>query len=262
MRIQREKEKKSQSSHASDSATELNHTHVDKPDTNEPTDSGQHVGEADHTVDPVKHDSKPELSVSQAVVRFPWILPNKQKFSLLKISQRHASTPITLTTNAPEQFQLASDDRPAFLSKLTFTPSATGTYVHIRYTPNGFATQHAELQIQTSYEIKKIRLIGQSVLPSALRASTRVVAPPQSNIKTTQRQTIPSWLILFGLIVLGEIGYLGYNNRCQIVPGLCQPDTKIGSTKTNALGPSAATSSLPAKRVSQVSTKPVPTKRR
>lgn len=211
----------------------------------------------------------PELVVNEPVLRFKWALPNQRKFALLIISQRNASTPVTLSTNAPEQFQLACDSRPAFLSRLTLTPASTGTYVHVRYTPNGYIPQQAELRIQTPYETKVVPLIGQSLqlmpsrsieakvaLPVSLPAPATHHAPP------VQRASIPSWVILFGIMVLGEVTFIGYNIRCQIAPGLCEFLGRSSSIESSVMSANSTSGQTSVKRVRQVLSKPVAGERR
>ncbi len=153
------------------------------------------------------------LTVSHSALTFAPTSPGKPSFLILTVAQQHADSPITLTTDAPDYFQLASDRYPNFASSLTLVPSPAGTYIHVRYAANRGGLHTGQLLIDSIDETRTIALTARStsLLPI---------------VRTSSRQPITGrWAGVLGLIVLGGLSYVSYNNRCQLFPSLCQEMT-------------------------------------
>ena len=162
----------------------------------------------------------PTLTVSQSALSFTGVTPEKPVFQVLTITQHGSGQPITLTTNSPGHFQLASDSQPGFASSLTFTPLPTGSHVHVRYVASRQGTHTGQLTIRNAQETRTVDLKGRctGLLPMVMSAPR-----PSSGM----------WAGLLALLVAGGLTY-GYSNRCQLFPALC-PDTV-----TNEVAPDAA----------------------
>lgn len=173
----------------------------------------------------------PKLTVSESVLTFPQTSPGKPSFRILTVAQQPnvVSAPVTLTTDAPEQFQLACDSRPTFSPTLTLTPSSLGTYVHVRYSAGKSGFDRGQLTIRSEYEERTIALEGRSVgLLPGIRALS-----PASNLATLRRPNRPFVprqlpLVLALALSIGLV-YAGYSNRCQLFPALCN-DKVINQT--------------------------------
>lgn len=169
---------------------------------------------------------RPALLLSAQALSFAPTAPGKLTHLIFTITQQNADTPVTLTTDAPEQFQLASDSRPVFAPGLTFTPSATGTNVHVRFSPTRSGLAEARLSIETPYASQSILLMGQGSGWLPTRREKSVVSQPVPVTKTSQSSTRMLWLSQF--LIVGLV-LAGYQFRCQLMPSLCQelPVTSI-----------------------------------
>ena len=160
-----------------------------------------------------------QLIISQSELSFVQTAPNKPHFLLLTIAQKGVDTPVTLTTDAPEYFQLATDSRPAFLPALTLTPSATGTHVHVRYASSDYGWHTGQLIIQNGYGTKTVALEGRRmglipVIQKQLPVVRQALALPQPRQRLfTKKLTL--WVAL--TIILG-IGYTAFINRNSFFP--------------------------------------------
>ena len=168
---------------------------------------------------------QPVLTVSQPALAFARTAPGKPSFLVLTVAQHHTDAPVTLTTDAPELFQLASDSRPVFSPALTLTPSAIGTYVHVRYSPPKNGLHTGQLLIHNQYGQKTVTLEGRSrrllptvrtswpaTSPAALRhpALQRLLAH-RSVPRRSVRLLVPKqWAGLLALVLMGGLAYAGY----------------------------------------------------
>lgn len=189
---------------------------------------------------------EPMLTVSQPALAFARTSPGKPSYLVLTIAQHHTDAPVTLTTDAPELFQLASDSRPVFSPALTLTPSALGTYVHVRYSPPKNGLHTGQLIIHNQYEQKTVTLEGRSrrlvptvrtnwpaSSPAALRppAVQRLLAH-RSVQRVPVRLLVPKqWAGLLALVLMGGLAYAGYTYRYELFPALF---TNTGQTVTQA----------------------------
>ncbi|WP_018618502.1 hypothetical protein [Spirosoma luteum] len=136
----------------------------------------------------VSTEKLPNVNTSELL--FVQTTTNKPVFLVLQIKQQGITSSVTLTTDAPEYFQFATDDYPIFLSSLTLTPDVInrGVYVHIRYFSGKVGVHKGELSIQNGVDSKYVSLRGQYMgfLPGiqfpwpVIRKSTESVWSQQS----------------------------------------------------------------------------------
>lgn len=169
---------------------------------------------------------EPVLNISEPLPVFARTVAGKPSYLVLTLAQQYTNAPVTVTTDSPDYFLLASDSRPTFLPALTLIPSATGTHVHVRYVAqkNGVHTGH--LIIEAKYETKTIPLKGRSA--SLLPALRKPSLPAHSAMLPPSSQQIPGkvvpskrWLSALALVVVTGLTYAGYTRRCQLFPSLC-----------------------------------------
>lgn len=168
---------------------------------------------------------RPSLTISPDSLSFAKTSPGKPAFLVLTVTQEQADTPVTLSTDAPERFQFATDSHPLFTDVLTLTPSATGTYVHVRYTPDRAGLHVGQLLVQAPYETQTFTLTGRAagLLPTV--SNTPLPKPPTAEkvdrpASAGRRLGVPALLLLSGL------AYAGYTYRCQLAPSLCREKTE------------------------------------
>lgn len=177
---------------------------------------------------------KPGLTVSHPTLIFPQTSPGKPSFMVLTIAQQPGNAPVTLTTDAPDYFLLASDNRPAFSPTLSFTPSVAGAYVHVRYSASKNGRHFGTLTIQNQNDKRTVTLEGRS---SGFLPAFRQDIQHHPN----QPAIAKRWMKLLSLVVIGGLAYAGYTNRCQLVPALCQePEISQFSGQTNELLPASS----------------------
>ena len=154
----------------------------------------------------------PALLVSEPVLTFAGTAPGEPSFQVLTIAQQRSNAPVTLTTDAPDYFQFASDSQPAFAPSLTLTPSPVGTYVHVRYAAKKYGAHTGQLMIQGSAGSETVTLRGRNAgLLTALRPAHQVTPA------LTRRKAG-----LLALTLSVGLAYAGYSARCQLFPALCQ----------------------------------------
>ncbi len=181
------------------------------------------VGPAVDTVPSVR--KQPELLVSHPALTLVQRAADKPVFSVLAIAQQHADTPVTLSTDEPDYFQLASDSRPAFGSTLTFVPPPTGAYVHVRYMAPKGCSHQAHLTIEAPYTSTTVALEGRttgalSVVRNILPSTNRVSAKQPNRVISSSR-----WAALWATVLVSGLAYAGYIYQCQLFPSLCQEKT-------------------------------------
>ena len=189
--------------------------------------------------------SQPELLVSRPTLTFEQRTGDKPVFSILTIAQKNADTPVTLSTDDPDHFQLASDSRPAFGSTLTFIPPPAGSYVHLRYMASKGNSHHAQLIIETPYTSTTVALEGRrkstlSVVRTILPATNRV--PEQQPDRATSGSR---WAALLATVAVVGLVYTAYTYQCQLSPSLCrEKTTESVQLKTPAPFPRSTTNRL------------------
>lgn len=204
---------------------------------------------------------QPVLTLSEPLPSFAQTLPGKPSYLVLTIAQQHTNAPVTLATDAPEYFQLASDSRPVFLPDLTLTPSATGTHVHIRYVAQKGGVHTGHLVIETGYQTRTIALKGRSsqLLPVFHKSSLPVSQArlPQATTAVPGRTApVKRWLGGAALFLVAGLAYAGYTNRCQLFPALCASAPASQATLPNKAP--APTNGAPEKLVvNRITPKPV-----
>lgn len=161
------------------------------------------------------------LVVSHSSLAFADTSPGRPSFLILTLSQQYAQSPVTITTDAPNYFQFASDSRPTFAPELTLTPSPAGTYVHVRYAADRTGRHRGNLFIQGPHESRTIALSGRSrgLLPAGQQ--TRLPSRPAGSAFTNRVWAGSWWAGLLAVAVASGLALAGYNYRCQLFPGLC-----------------------------------------
>ncbi len=208
---------------------------------------------------------QPVLALSEPLPAFTRTIPGKPSYLVLTITQQYTNAPVTLTTDAPDYFQLASDSRPAFLPDLTLTPSATGTHVHIRYVAQKGGVHTGHLLIETAYQTRTIALKGSSsrLLPAIQKPMLPVSQArlPQPATSLPDRAASPKrWIGGVALFLTAGLAYAGYTNRCQLFPALCA-STPVSQasppnrTSTSVSGPPEEVA------INKIALKPVKTER-
>ncbi|MBD2752278.1 hypothetical protein [Spirosoma validum] len=185
---------------------------------------------------------QPSLTVSESVLSFSRASPDKPSFMVLTIAQQSSTEPVTLTTDAPEYFQFASDSRPAFLPTLTLMPASLGTYVHVRYSANKAGLHSGQLIIQNSTEKRLVLLKGRSsgFLP-AIRTRPLISKQVQPVRIPNQMPLTKRWVGVLSFALVSGLIYTGYINRCQLYPTLCQaPEASPSQVQTVRLLPTLA----------------------
>jgi hypothetical protein len=168
---------------------------------------------------------QPELTISHDRLTFRQMESDKASFLLFTIAQQQADTPVILTTDAPEYFQLASDSRPIFGPTLTLVPSLTGTYVHVRYFSEKHGPHTGQLTIEAPYVSKIVALEGRR---AGLLPAIRNILVPGSQAKKNLPARSSSknrWATILAVGFLGGLSYGGYRYHCQLFPTLCQERT-------------------------------------
>ncbi|GAB4033652.1 hypothetical protein [Spirosoma jeollabukense] len=169
------------------------------------------------------------LLVSESALTFSQTAPDKPSFRILTIAQQAngVSSPVTLTTDAPEHFQLACDSRPTFSPTLTLNLSSQATYVHVRYAASTSGFNRGQLTISSKDEERTIALEGYS---AGFLPGIRALSP--ATLRPLVRPSIPQRLpLVVALVMAVGLAYAGYSNRCQLFPALCN-DKAISPIQT------------------------------
>ncbi|SOD92056.1 hypothetical protein [Spirosoma fluviale] len=173
---------------------------------------------------------QPSLKISQSTLIFTQATVDKPCYLLLTVAQQYADSPVTIETDSPDHFLLATDDQPIYKPKLTFVPSPEGTYVHVRYMSSQRATIQALLTVQSPYATQTVALKGRT---AGLLAVVQKAIPTRNLPQLasgTEPHTRKRWIALGLVAVLSGLGYAGVMYRCEIFPGLCQPTSVSEST--------------------------------
>ena len=166
--------------------------------------------------------TKNELTISHSELSFTQTAGDKPVYLLLTITQPLVDTPITLTTDTPAYFQLASDSHPYYGSTLTVVSSARTFYVHVRYAADRPGLHQGQLMIQTPHESKTVSLQGRRTgwLSVSPKFNTATRQPQLQSPKPTSQSG--NWMVPVVLAVLSGLGYIGYTHKCQLFPDLCR----------------------------------------
>jgi hypothetical protein len=157
----------------------------------------------------------PGITCSEQALAFPATPAGKPQFKTFTIEQKQANSPVTLTTNDPDNFQLASDSHPNFAPSLTLNPPIGRTHIHVRYVAAKAGRHSAELHVEAAYSTQTVSLSAQSVgmLQGLLTRSAHPLPP-----------VVPAgsrWVPGVVLIAVAGLGLFFYAFRCQLAPGLC-----------------------------------------
>ncbi|MBC3787703.1 hypothetical protein [Spirosoma utsteinense] len=165
----------------------------------------------------------PTLQVSTYALAFPTTSVGKPHFLTFTLAQHYADTPVTISTDAPDLFQLASDSRPAFASSLTIAPPQKGTYIHVRYASAKAGKHKAQLVIEAPYGSEIVHLSARSagLLPAIIPGV--VMAGRQQPAQTNR------WRGVLALFVAGCLLVAGYRYRCELAPSLCREPASTAS---------------------------------
>ena len=155
----------------------------------------------------IEKPQRATLAVNQPTLTFTPTVPGRPSFLILTVDPQHDDCPVTLTTDATDLFQLATDSSPRFSSTVTFKPSPTGSYVHVRYMADSRGTHTAQLLLTSASESRTVTLNG--------RSKGLLTAIPETHGKLKRG-------VLVATLLIGGLAVAGYNNRCQLFPDLCQ----------------------------------------
>ncbi|QJW88682.1 hypothetical protein HNV11_04465 [Spirosoma taeanense] len=171
-------------------------------------------------------DQSPRLTVDNLAPTFPITPVGTPSFLKLTIVQQHTDTPVKLSTDTPALFQFASDNQSNFSSSLTFTPTAAGTPVRIRYSAYEIGVHKGQLTIEAPYDKKTLPLLARS---GSVQPETPV--PPTQTPDPTAEQwpvrmgSMGIWAPATAAVLIGIVAFVGYAYRCEISPALCQATT-------------------------------------
>ncbi|RZM21415.1 MAG: hypothetical protein EOO88_33370, partial [Pedobacter sp.] len=162
------------------------------------------------------------LTVSHSELFFTQTPSDDSAYLLLTITQQVVDTPVTLTTDAPSYFQLASDSRPYYSPTLTVVSSASKFYVHIRFAASKPGLHTGKLTIQTPADSQLIPLHGRRTGWLSIRLGRRSATSRQQPESPQPAGRSRSWIIIALLAGMSGLGYIGYTHKCQLFPNLCQ----------------------------------------
>lgn len=184
------------------------------------------------------------LTISHSELSFTQTASDKPAYLLLTITQQLVDTPITLTTDAPAYFQLATDSRPYYSPTLTVVSPARKFHVHVRYAASKRGLHKGQLTIQTPSDCQTIPLQGRrtgwlSIKSGYNRSTTQ---PKLESPEPASRSG--SWIIAAMLAGMSGLGYIGYTHKCQLFPSLCQ-DVSPKATLVNQPSPTPDQPTVP-----------------
>lgn len=146
------------------------------------------------------------LELSTTVIDFHPVKVSKPEFALLTVQPDATVKSISIHSDRPELFQIASDQYPDYRANSRIEASNKITYIHIRYlSSQSFPKpQSALLFIQAESEIREVALI----------------AHPTSRWTTLSRSYIGGSLLLISGLLFGV--YTAYQHQCEWFPSFCQ----------------------------------------
>ncbi|GAB3801686.1 hypothetical protein GCM10028819_29450 [Spirosoma humi] len=185
------------------------------------------------------------LTVSHSELSFTQTASDNSAYLLLTISQQPVDTPITLTTDLPAYFQLASDSRPYYSPTLTVVSPARKFHVHVRFAASKPGLYTGQLTIQTPSDRQIIPLRGRRTGWFSMPTGRRLAVNQQKRESSLSSGRSGNWFIIAVLAGMSGLGYIGYTQKCQLFPGLCQPVTpKAASVKQSLPTPGQPTVSV------------------
>ncbi|MBO0949716.1 hypothetical protein [Fibrella forsythiae] len=198
------------------------------------------------------------LQVSSSALRFDPTNPGEESFLTLRITPPQPNTLVVVTVDEASLFQVAAGvERLAFKQTLTFKPETTGSYIHLRYTPERSGRHQSTVTVEVPATAETIQI------PVTGRTSG-VGLPTLSGSPAAQRpiSALTKSLLAGGLLV--GIGYAGYTYRCQLWPDSCGPSISTSApavvdepvTRPSESPRSASNESQPAASESTVSIAP------
>jgi hypothetical protein len=154
------------------------------------------------------------------VLVFPETRSGVPIYSILTVG---GDAPLTLRTDHPAVFQLASDATPQFVTFLTLSPPPHGAHVHVRYAPTTPGPHHGLLHIEGASQHRTVELRGAGLnrLPVAIRV-------PQLPVRALQSRR---WGTLLVSLLLGGLIATGYAYRCTLLPAWCEAPAVASETK-------------------------------
>lgn len=158
--------------------------------------------------------------MSRSALTFDRTDPGDESFLTLRITPPHPNTLIVVTIDDASLFQVAAGiERLAFKEALTFKPEPTGSYIHLRYTPerSGRHQSTMTIEVPATAETVSVLLTGRTTgvaLPGGSLALPVASTPRSTNALTRS--------LLVGGLLIG-IGFAGYTYRCQLWPANCSP---------------------------------------
>ncbi|GAB4024872.1 hypothetical protein [Spirosoma koreense] len=155
----------------------------------------------------------PPLAISTSSLVFESTRSGTPAFQVVRLTQQ-TSEPVTLTTDTPDYFQLASDSRPTFASSLTLVPSPTGSYVHVRYQSDRPGSHQGQLVIDQPQQPITVTLSGHS---------TGLL----SGLVLKQPGPTRHWALgVFTLLLTCSLAYIDYANRYSLFPALVTANSR------------------------------------
>ncbi len=162
---------------------------------------------------------------------------------------------MTITTNDPDNFQLASDTHPNFAPVLTLNPPAGRTHIHVRYVAAKAGRHSAELHVESAYSTQTVSLSAQSL--GVLQGLVTRSANPLPPVTPARSRWLPGAV----LIAVAGLGFFLYAFRCELAPGLCtdpavQESPSVSRSRepvpsVRATAPAGETGSEPSGRVAR-----------
>jgi hypothetical protein len=170
------------------------------------------------------------LVLSSSALVFPKTAVGKPSFLILTLTQ---PTPlaVTLSTDAPDYFTFATDSQPTFAPTQRLTLGPGQTYLHVRYVAERRGLCRGQLLIETPFGSQMVLLEGRCGRRYDLRerpVSAPLQLPAAQKIVGVNSSTTPhrvrSWKAALVVVGVGALVWVGYGQRCVLLPSLCRAD--------------------------------------
>lgn len=169
---------------------------------------------------------KTTLTVNKSTLTFPTTPVGTPKFAVLTITQP-GDEPVTLSSDSPDYFQLASDNQPKFSPTLTLKAAPMGTYVHVRYQTDKSGSHSGQLTVQGAHDEKTVALEGRT---TARFLPVRSIRPAYGlPVRTKPSGSRKKILLILGSIALFGLAWLGYANRATLFSGEASDEVETQS---------------------------------
>ncbi|MEZ0542947.1 hypothetical protein [Fibrella arboris] len=204
---------------------------------------------ASHSTEAGLPSSGSRLQVSSSALTFDHTELGDESYLTLKITPPQPNTLIVVSVDESSMFQVAAGvERLAYKQAMTFKPEPTGSYIHLRYTPERAGRHQAILTVESpaTAETISIPMAGRT-LGIALPAVNLLPAGEQLVGRSTRSLATS---VLIGSLAIG-ISCAGYIYRCDLWPGLCAASSPSSASEpakdalTNEPVTNAATLSPP-----------------